>query len=502
MMGKYLAIDFGTTNTSAAIDSVSGPHLIKSVEGQDMTPSVVSIDPEKMVPRVGAHALGYRDVFPQTTYFQMKRWVGVKYDANKHRGNPQIRADKNGDVAWVGPSGKLILAEDMVAMFYRDALENAGFQLTRSAGGGKPDGLVLTYPLDWDDYRQDVLRRAALKLGIAPDRIILIDEAFAAAKAYTGRLEKSANSLLIDMGGGTLDITAFINNPKAIAAKGVAGDASLGGYRFDEVLSNMAIQWFREEYGHNLRADTNAVQAMSKIRYAAEQLKIRLSYSDQEKLHVTDLSSEVPDHPFPQILMDISREEYEKNIQDLIHRFGSELEEVEQQAGWRPQDVESIYMVGGTMNTPALQAYLEDRYGTGKIAGGVDPQLAVVIGAAMKAGELEGLRDPGFSTELVNAPIGVETLNGVMRPILSRSNKVGEKVTKQLKTIEDGQTQIGVVIAQGEHDIARNNHVLGKFICDVEPAPAGEAKISVSLQRTEDKQVLVWINGQPMEMGT
>lgn len=467
-MAKIIGIDLGTTNSCVAVMEGGKPKVIYSAEGRNVIPSVV--DPIKRV--VGDVAKRQIIVNPKNTIFSIKRLVGrrfsdesVKYDI---KWLPyKIKEGRDG-MAVVEVEGKTYTPQEISAMILQKIKADAEAYL-----GEKVEKAVITVPAYFDDSQRQATKQAGEIAGLEVVRII--NEPTAASLAY-GLDKKHAHMIAVyDLGGGTFDITILELGEGVFQVKATNGDTHLGGDDFDKVILDYFADEFKKENGIDLRKDP---QALQRLRDAAEKAKIELSSSMQADVNLPFIT--VKDGQPQHFVTKLTRAKLESLVEGLIDKSFEPVKKCLKDAKVDVSKIDEVVLVGGMTRMPKVIEKVKEFFGK-EPNRSVNPDEVVAVGAAVQAGVLTGETKDVVLLDVTPLTLGVETLGGVMTPLINRNTTIPTAKTETFSTAGDNQTQVEIHILQGERPMARDNKSLGRFILDgIPPAPRGVPQIEVT----------------------
>jgi molecular chaperone DnaK len=262
---------------------------------------------------------------------------------------------------------------------------------------------VITVPAYYDDNQRSATKDAAQIAGLAVAR--LVNEPTAAALAYgLDRLGQELRIAVIDLGGGTLDVTIMEFGKGVFEVKATNGDTQLGGTDMDRRISEFLADRFRQEAGVDV---SNDFKVMARLREVAEIAKIELTMSTTTRINLPYLTvvDSVPRH----LELEFTRAELERLVQPIIERCRKPVEQALKDAGITPHQIDRIIFVGGPTRMPAVRAFFEEQLGR-KAEMGVDPMECVACGAAIQAGVLAGQMGDIVLVDVTPLTLGVETL--------------------------------------------------------------------------------------------
>jgi len=466
-MSKVIGIDLGTTNSCVAVMEGGKPKVIHSAEGRNVIPSVV--DPIKRI--VGDVAKRQMVIHPKKTIFSVKRLMGrrfsdesVKYDM---KWLPyKIKEGRDG-MAVVEVEGKTFTPQEISAMILQKIKADAEAYL-----GEKVEKAVITVPAYFDDSQRQATKQAGEIAGLKVERIL--NEPTAASLAY-GLDKKHAHTIAVyDLGGGTFDITILELGEGVFQVKATNGDTHLGGDDFDKVILDYVADEFKKEHGIDLRKDS---QALQRLRDAAEKAKIELSSSLETEVNLPFIT--VKDNQPLHLVMKLTRSKLESLVEHLIKKTFDPVRACLKDAKVDVGKIDEVVLVGGMTRMPRIIEEVKKFFGK-EPNRSVNPDEVVAIGAAIQAGVLTGETKDVVLLDVTPLTLGVETLGGVMTPLISRNTTIPTSKSEIFSTAADNQTQVEIHILQGERPLAKDNKSLGRFILDgIPPAPRGVPQIEV-----------------------
>ncbi len=468
-MAKVIGIDLGTTNSVVAIVEGGSPTVIANQEGSRLTPSVVGFTKDGEI-LVGQVAKRQAITNPENTVFSIKRFMGRRYD--EVLGEIKLVPYKvvkaaNGDVR-VEIRGKQYAPPEISAMILRKLKEAAEAYL-----GEKVTQAVITVPAYFNDSQRQATKDAGKIAGLEVLRII--NEPTAAALAYGMDKKKDETIAVYDLGGGTFDISTLEIGEGVFEVKATNGDTHLGGDDFDQRVMDWIAEEFKREHGIDLRKDRMALQ---RLKEAAEKAKCELSTTLQTEINLPFITADAsgPKH----LVLTLTRAKLEALVAELIERTMGPCRQAMQDAGVTAKDIDEVILVGGQIRMPKVQEVVKQLFGK-EPHKGVNPDEVVAVGAAVQAAVLTGEVKDLLLLDVTPLSLGIETLGGVMTPLIQRNTTIPTKKSEVFTTAADSQTSVEVHVLQGERPMARDNRTLGKFhLVGIPPAPRGVPQIEVT----------------------
>ena len=475
-MGKVIGIDLGTTNSCVSVMEGSEPVVISNAEGNRTTPSVVAYSSDKQV-LVGQAAKRQAVTNPDKTLFAVKRLIGRKFDDEYIQEDMKsapygIVKAENGD-AWVEVDGNKMAPPQISAEILKKMKKTAEDYL-----GGKVDGAVVTVPAYFNDSQRQATKAAGKIAGLEVKRII--NEPTAAALAFgLDKLKKDGVIAVYDLGGGTFDISIIemtnVDGEYQFEVISTSGDTHLGGEDFDSILIKHFIDEFKSESGFDLNTDPMALQ---RLKEAAEKAKIELSTTDQTEVNLPYITADAsgPKH----FVHKITKAKLESLVGDLVKRSLEPVKTALKDAKLSPKDIDEVILVGGQTRMPMVQKAVADFFGK-EARKDINPDEAVALGAATQGAVLSGERSDVLLLDVTPLTLGIETLGGVLTPMIEKNTTIPTNKSQVYSTAEDNQTAVTVHVLQGERKKASDNKSLGQFnLTDIPPAPRGTPQIEVT----------------------
>ncbi|MBD5403087.1 molecular chaperone DnaK [bacterium] len=446
-MAKTIGIDLGTTNSVVAVMEGGKPTVIANAEGSRTTPSIVGFSKtgERLV---GQLAKRQAIVNPDKTIASIKRHMGDNYK--------------------VSIDGKDYTPQEISSMILRKLADDASNYL-----GEKVTSAVITVPAYFNDAQRQATKDAGKIAGL--DVLRIVNEPTAAALAYGLEKEKAEKVLVFDLGGGTFDVSVLEIGDGVHEVLSTSGDTHLGGDDFDQKVMDWICEEFKKQEGIDLSSDK---QAMQRVKEAAEKAKCELSSVFETNINLPFITADAngPKH----LDLNLTRAKFEELCYDLLERCKKPVEQAIQDAGISKSEINEVVLVGGSSRIPAVQKLVKDY--TGKEPNqSVNPDEVVAVGAAVQAGVLAGEVKDIVLLDVTPLTLGIETLGGVMTPLVPRNTTIPVSKSQVFSTAENNQTAVDIQVLQGERPMARDNKSLGMFRLEgIAPAMRGIPQIEVT----------------------
>jgi molecular chaperone DnaK len=477
--GRVVGIDLGTTNSLVAYMENDRPVVIPGVDGSNLVPSVVALDP---IPRgggrptvtVGNSARKVLIETPERVIYSVKRLMGrgLSEVQEELRLFPFRLADdvEEGEVPRIQLGELKFTAPEISAYVLRQLKRNAerffGTPVTQA---------VITVPAYFNDAQRQATKDAGRMAGLEVLR--LVNEPTAAALAYGLDRRNEGTIAVYDLGGGTFDISILKLRDGIFEVQSTNGDTHLGGDDIDNLLIAIALDEVYSEHGVDLRTQPGAVQA---IRKSAIDAKIRLSSES-----VAHFDVELPNGDRYQ--REIPRDVLEQLIEPVLDRTAGPCKQAMLDAGITPQQIDEVVLVGGSTRIPAVRQLVDGLFELSargrKAHTELNPDEVVALGAAVQANILAGTSQATEQLLLLDVTplsLGIEALGGTVARIIHRNSTIPASATEHFTTGVDGQTNVAIHVVQGEREIASDCRSLARFdLKGIPPMTAGLPRIEV-----------------------
>ncbi|MCL2767605.1 MAG: molecular chaperone DnaK, partial [Synergistaceae bacterium] len=446
-MAKIVGIDLGTTNSCISVQEGDQTTIIPNAEGMRTTPSVVAFtkEGERLV---GQLAKRQAIVNPDRTIMSIKRDMGT---------------DRK-----VTINGKSYTPQEISAMVLQklkhDAEEYFGETIKQA---------VITVPAYFTDAQRQATKDAGTIAGL--DVLRIINEPTAAALAYGENKQGEHKILVFDLGGGTFDVSLLDVGEGVFEVLATAGDNRLGGDDWDERVARWMVAEFKKNEGIDLSNDR---MAMQRLREAAEKAKVELSSMAETTISLPFITANQtgPKH----LEMNLSRARFEEMTADLLDRVIGPTKRAIEDSKLPVEEISKILLVGGSTRMPMVQKKIRELLGK-EPTKGINPDECVAAGAAIQAAILGGDHKDIVLVDVTPLSLGLETLGGVFTKVIERNTAIPVSKSQVFTTAANNQTQVEIMVLQGERAMAVDNVKLGQFTLDgIAPAPRGIPQIEVS----------------------
>lgn len=452
-----IGIDLGTTYSCVASDG----EIIVDSDGSRTTPSFVSVKDGEIT--IGTSAKNKSTKLPKNTFYDIKRLIGNKY--SDIQGELQylsydVLPDENDNIV-IDVEGKLLSPEEVSGMLLKKLKDNV------ESSGETIEGCIITVPAYFNENQRSATMLAGKLAGLEVMRII--DEPTAASLAYMHKYlgeDITKNILIVDIGGGTTDLTLLNMELEynIINILATNGDMHFGGIDFDNALSSYWLE------------NTNMMltdKLLVKLRKECERAKKELSSSKNAIIDVNDEE------------VSISRNKFDSLIMPQMNKLLTMIKDILFDGNLTRDDIDEIILVGGSTRIPKIRSTLESYFGQKPICS-LNPDEVVAIGASIKATNLhkiskgEKVENNSILNDVVPLSLGVKTACGEMDVIIKRNTSRPIRKKATYSTYRDNQTSVCINVYEGERVMAEDNIFLDTFrLTGIIPRPKGMAKIEV-----------------------
>lgn len=443
-----IGIDLGTTNSLAACFRSGRAEIIPNRLGALLTPSVVSVNEEGQM-LIGETAREYGYLHPERMARLFKRTMGT--DREYTLGNMKFSS------------------EELSAFVLRSLKEDAEVYLKEEITEA-----IISVPAYFNDRQRRATKRAGELAGLNVSRII--NEPTASAIAYgIGESGTSECCMVLDLGGGTFDVTILEYYRNIMEVYAVAGDNALGGEDFTMVLAEMFLGSFQTEIREL------DLKTFSSVYKAAEACKRGFSSAGVSEMSVS-VNGILREEEF-------TLSQYETACLGLLEKLRKPIEKSLRDAKITLNDLDRIILVGGATRLPLIRTYIQRMTGIYPEYS-VDPDTSVAEGAALACAMKERNSEiqEVILTDVCPFTLGTEVISGSgsfmeegrYLPIIERNTVIPVSRTQTVSTAYDDQEWVRVKVLQGESRIAANNLLIGEVNVTVPKGPRGQENIEIT----------------------
>lgn len=450
-MPPIIGIDLGTTNSLCAVFEQDGPRLIANAHGEVLTPSVVGVLPSGEV-IVGAAARELAVTQPERAVACFKRWMGGPNE--------------------VTLAGHHFNAIELSSLVLKALREDAAQHLNEAIAEA-----VITVPAYFNDHQRTATKAAAELAGLRVRRIL--NEPTAAALAY-GFHDRDAEKqlLVIDLGGGTFDVTLMEIFEGTLEILSTAGESQLGG----EDFTNRLVAEVLKTQGKQLElAELQSPLYVARLRSECERAKRELGDEAVASIRLPEENGTMAENAQR---VKITGSAFAKATTSLLERLAAPIDRVMRDGQVKPGAIDEVILVGGATRMPIVRQFVEDRFGRAPLMK-YDPDQVVGLGAAVQAALIADDRavDDMVMTDVCPFTLGIDTSkefgsqrrSGYYTPIIDRNTTIPVSKEEAFYTVRPNQRVVQIDIYQGENRRVEKNTKLGELEIDgIPPGPEGQ----------------------------
>ena len=458
MSAPAIGIDLGTTYSCVGVVQNGKVEIITNEQGKKTMPSVVAFTDYGLL--VGEVAKNQAARNPENTVFDAKRMIGRKFNDEelqqdiKHwpftvcdLSEPKIKVQFMGDMKFVTPVqiGALVLKE---------------LKKTAEAFLGKTvSHAVITVPAYFNNTQRRATKDAATLAGFEVSRIINEQTAAALAYGLDKKADREQRILIYDLGGGTFDVSILTIADNTIHVLASSGDTHLGGEDFDNLLVEHFSGELSPKYKKNIGKNS---LAMRRLKCASEQAKRDLSSCSIANVEIESLYEGID------FAAKISRARFDELCATQFQRTLGIVERVLEDAKLERSSIDEVVLVGGSTRIPKIRKMLGDFFDGKHLNLRINADEAVAYGAAVQAAALS-TRDPTpgandhLLRDVVPFSLGVCAGGDSYYKLVERNSPIPIRREHEIAFQEGHQTKFMIQIYEGEHELARNNRLVGEF---------------------------------------
>jgi molecular chaperone DnaK len=471
--GQIIGIDLGTTNSCVAIMSSGRPTVLRSKEGYNTIPSVISLTAQNKL-LVSHRAKNQLVMRPTQTIYGAKRLVGRPYESAvvkqvRERFHYEIVPDAMGRAA-VRLADHVLSLEEVQGLILKECKEMAEQHL-----GQRVERAVVTVPAYYSEPQREAVRKAGALAGLKVERIL--NEPTSAALAYGLNREMNKRVLVYDLGGGTFDATVLRIEKNVFEVLATGGDIFLGGIDFDNAIVDFLLERFQQLENVSFQGDGVALSRMSD---AAERAKIALSERNHYEVHIPMLVTDEIGRP-RDLRFTMTRADLERICEGLVSRTLDVVRDVLLDGRLKPSDIDDIILVGGQARMPLVREKIKALFGKSAHAS-VNADEAVALGAALYSTALEKVSSVVL-IDVLPMTIGLAMPGGAFQRVIERNSPLPAQRSFAVSTSRDDEEVLELSIFQGEDNHISANEYLGTVRLEgLPPGPKGSVRVAVTIK--------------------
>ena len=530
-----LGIDLGTTYSCASVMIDKNIIMIRNSLGSTTTPSYIAFLKKNEV-----HVGGLSKLLPSNAkniVYNIKRLIGKSIDQkeikdlmnslpfklkndeetkllkielnfNENENNENIEDQSSGskkskkkktqeEIAREEEEKEEFYLEEICSLILKKIIQDSEFYLTKKIGKDiKIKNCVITVPAYFNQKQREATLNSSKIIGVNVKA--MINEPTAASLAYGINSKGNADKkiIVIDFGGGTLDITLlkYLKDENGIYCDvlGTYGDTNFGGEDFDKILMTKCKEKFLDDKINNTLVYKEKLNSV-RLKRACERAKIKLSKFNETKIHLENYVQ------YQSFDFSLKKEEFIEYCKDLFDKFEKIINDFLTQSKTDKNVIDEIILIGGSTMIPKIKEIITNKFSNSKINCHLDPKEVVAMGAAIKGAmslKLYSIENIQLF-DVTNLSLGIKEKKVNFDVIIKRSTKLPCEIIKVYKTESDNQTFVWIEIYEGEDKNinSEKNLLLGKFkIVGLPKRKKGDVKISVKFRVNENSilEVTAW----------
>ena len=471
-----LGIDLGTTNTLAAFIENDQVVTIPMKNGSRLLPSCISINKKNNFD-IGENAIRQQVSNPEETFYSIKRFIGRRSSefSDSLISNYPFKIDQNEEKLGIYSERlkKRFECEELSAQILLTIKANAERFLNQTI-----EDCVITVPAYFDNNQRVATKKAAQIAGLNVKR--LISEPTAAAFAYgISKKNSKSISLVLDLGGGTFDISLVRSEGEDLESFSVvahSGERDLGGDDFTNALVETITKSLKREYPKVNITPTVKID----IRNKAIEAKHSISFQDETEIVFPMLAS--GDNQIVSFSYVLTKKNFEKIVKKQTDLLNSCIKNFLELDKVKAHKIQQIVLVGGASRMP-LFINLIEKITTLKPLIDTNPDEIIAQGAAYCAKyTLSGVKEKTI-IDVTPLSLGIQTIGDIHSEVIPPNTILPTRKSREFTTIEDLQENVSIKAFQGNRKIASDNIFLNGFVLDdIEIAKSGIPEVNVTFE--------------------
>lgn len=454
-----LGIDLATTHSCVSIYRNNVAETIANEYGNRTTESIVSFVGDEILVGPSAKQQLYKNPF---TIYDIKRLIGRKFsdmEVQEELKNLSYPIKDIDNKPFVYINDILYSPEEISSLILKKMKSLACDYLNEDV-----KDCVISVPANYNNEQRNAVKYAASLAGLNLKRIL--NEPTAAALAYNfinTKKDQSLNILVVDLGGGTFDVTLLNLEEDVFEIKATAGNSHLGGVDFDNILMNYVIKKLNKEYNNKDKL---------KLKSLCETAKKVLSISN----------STIIDFDDNEIIL--TRKKFNELCNSLFQMILVPIEQTLKETKIDKSNIDEIILVGGSTRILKVQEIISEYFNGKKLNKSLNPDETISVGCALQGAILAGTKDDKLKDtllmDIVSLSLSVKLSNGLCEKLILKNSTIPTKKTLIFSNSADLQRYAKIQIYEGENDFAKDNNFLGEFCLEITPAPRGTIQLEVT----------------------
>lgn len=415
-MEIILGIDFGTTNTVISYFQNNKTNILKDGVYKSI-PSKIGIKNDTL------YFGNYLPLMCDKVFNNFKTKIGLN----------EINIEINGK----------ILYETEILIYFFSHIKKI---INKNIKGEYTFKSVITVPSNFNDNQREIIRNNFNNCGFNVIRIINEPSAAALAYGLNNINDNEERILVIDIGGGTLDLTILTKENGFFEVEHSIGINDLGGNNFTNIIYDFVLKKYPNICDKNKKI----------LWYTCQNVKEKLSYLDEYQIKLKNF-----DDINNELLIGFDNKIFNNLSYDILEKYTNILKTIKNDY----TDIKYIVMVGNSSKMPILQEKVSEIF---DLKPWIYPNLESVVaeGACLYGAISENIFIHNQNVLLVDVlplSLGVETSDGTFSVIIPKNTPLPVKRTQKYTSDTPFENTIKIKVFQGERKIANKNTLIGEF---------------------------------------